>query len=84
MAVTISLTYNGKTLTRVVEFEAAMVKPTIETITIEEARKAAKGEKVTIEGYIVGFLYLAGTSKPAGFELIDDTSSIGSICINCC
>jgi len=76
MAVTISLTYNGKTLTRVVEFEAAMVKPTIETITIEEARKAAKGEKVTIEGYIVGFLYLAGTSKPAGFELIDDTSSI--------
>lgn len=84
MAVTISLTYNGKTLTRVVEFEAAMVKPTIETITIEEARKVAKGEKVTIEGYIVGFLYLVGTSKPAGFELIDDTSSIGSICINCC
>lgn len=76
MSVAITLEYNGVKSERVVSFECAVVKPEVETISIEEARLAPKGERVVIEGYVVGFLYMKGTSIPAGFELIDETSSI--------
>ena len=76
MSVVVTVEYNGITSSREVTFECQSMKPAIETITIEEARHAAKGERVTIEGYVVGFLYLKGATTPAGFELIDETSSI--------
>lgn len=76
MSVTITLTYNGKTLDRDVEFICMVAKPEIETITIEEARNVVVGEKAVVSGYIVGFLYMKGGTTPAGFELLDETSSI--------
>lgn len=76
MEVEISITYNGLTLNRMISFEGIVSLPSIETITIDEARSANVGECVTIKGYIVGFLYLKGTTTPAGFEIIDDTNSI--------
>ena len=76
MEVEITLQYNDLVATRTVSFEGAIAKPDIETITIEEARKAPVGEQVTIQGYVVGFLYLKGATTPAGFEIIDETSSI--------
>ncbi len=76
MSVVITVEYNGITLSREVSFECSSDKPEFDTITIEEARKAAKGDKVVIEGYVIGFLYMKGATTPAGFELIDETSSI--------
>ena len=76
MSVIITIEYNGITSSRCVTFECQSIRPAIETITIEKARTAVKGERVTIQGYVVGFLYLKGATTPAGFELIDETSSI--------
>lgn len=76
MNVVISLEYNGVTYEREVSFECKSEKPSYDTITIEEARKVPVGEKALIQGYIIGFLYMKGASVPAGFELIDETSSI--------
>lgn len=76
MSVVITLEYKGIKSERVVSFECEVVKPEIETISIEEARLVPTGERVTIEGYVVGFLYMKGATTPAGFELIDETSSI--------
>lgn len=76
MSITITVEYNGIKSSREVSFECAVQKPEIETISIEEARLTPKGERVVIEGYVVGFLYMKGASTPAGFELIDETSSI--------
>ena len=76
MSVLITVEYNGVKSSREVTFECEVKKPEIDTITILEARSAAIGEKVTIEGYVIGFLYLKGAQTPAGFELIDETSSI--------
>ena len=76
MSVVVTVEYNGIASSREVTFECESMRPNIETITIEEARLAAKGERVTIQGYVVGFLYMKGATTPAGFELIDETSSI--------
>ena len=75
-SVVITVNYNGITSSREVTFECESTRPVFDTISILEARSAAKGERVTIEGYVVGFLYLKGATTPAGFELIDETSSI--------
>lgn len=75
MNVVITLEYNGVTYNREVSFTCKSERPTFDTISIEESRLVAKGEKVLIEGYIIGFLYMKGASTPAGFELIDETSS---------
>ncbi len=76
MDVIITLEYKGVNYERKVSFQCGIEKPEIETISIEEARNVPVGEKAVIEGYIVGFLYLKGATTPAGFELIDETSSI--------
>ena len=76
MNVVINVEYKGVNYEREVSFECGIEKPEIETISIEEARNVPVGEKAVIEGYIVGFLYMKGATTPAGFELIDETSSI--------
>ena len=76
MNVIITLEYNGVTYNREVSFTCKSERPTFDTVSIEESRLVAKGDKVLIEGYIIGFLYLKGATTPAGFELIDETSSI--------
>lgn len=76
MTIVITIEYNGKKLSKEVSFDCEASKPEFDTISIADARKAAVDENVTIEGYIAGFLYLKGTSAPAGFELVDETSSI--------
>ena len=76
MEVEITLQYNDLVATRTISFEGAISKPDIETISIEEARRVPVGQQVTIQGYVVGFLYLKGTTTPAGFEIMDETSSI--------
>ena len=76
LSVVISVEYKGVNYSREVSFECAVERPSFDTISIEEARTVATGEKALIAGYIVGFLYMKGGSTPAGFELIDETSSI--------
>jgi len=76
MEVEMTLTYNEKTLTRLVSFTCEEEIPDVEFTPISEARELEKGESVNIEGIIAGFLYLKGSTKPAGFELVDKTSSI--------
>lgn len=68
--------YNGKMASKEVTFVCQEKQPEITTISINEARNKEKGETVTIKGLIVGFLYLKGSSQPAGFELVDETGSI--------
>ena len=74
--VKVTVSYNGEEVSEEVSFICQEKAPDIETISIKEAREKEKGENVTIKGIVVGFLYLSGTSKPAGFELIDETGSI--------
>lgn len=76
MEVEVAITYNEKTMKRVVTFECVEEKPVVELTTIRDARNLEKGDNVNIAGVIAGFLYLKGTTKPAGFELLDETSSI--------
>lgn len=76
MEVEVSLTYNETTVKKMVRFECIEEKPTVETTNIVDARLLTKGENVNIQGIIAGFLYLKGATKPAGFELVDETSSI--------
>ena len=76
MEVEVALTYNEKTIERVISFVCVEEKPVVELTPIRETRNLEKGENVNIAGIIIGFLYLKGTTKPAGFELLDETSSI--------
>lgn len=74
--VKVSISYKGETVSKDVTFSVKEESPEINTITIATARAKEVGEQVTIKGILVGFLYLSGTSKPAGFELLDETGSI--------
>lgn len=76
MSIDVTITYNNKSITRTVTFECKEEIPVVELSTIENARGLSKGDSVNIEGIIAGFLYLKGSTKPAGFELVDKTSSI--------
>lgn len=76
VTIKVTVEYNGESSSEEITFTCLEIKPEIETINISEARKKEKGTEVTIKGIVVGFVYLKGTSKPAGFELIDSTGSI--------
>lgn len=76
MEVEVTLTYKETTVKKVINFECIEEVPGVETKNIVDARLLTKGENVNIKGIIAGFLYLKGATKPAGFELVDETSSI--------
>lgn len=76
VTVKVTVEYENEVVSKEVTFDCQEVTPEINTISISEARAKAKGEEATIKGILVGFVYLKGSSKPAGFELVDETGSI--------
>lgn len=76
VTVKVTVEYENEVVSKEVTFDCQEVTPEIDTISISEARAKEKGEEATIKGILVGFVYLKGSSKPAGFELVDATGSI--------